>query len=383
MKTIAIICLTPFYKEPRVLRTIQALKPYYNLIIFSDGSSFEGFNSINIAKFNLDYEFVYSENKLIAKFQSVLLKLKDENFPSVSYFKKKFWHYRVEALKLIQMNKFDLVIAHGIYALPFISALNCKKVFNAHEYYLRELEDNSTWLKYTRPYYNYILNNHLRNCDLVFAVNKPIGEEYEKTYGIKYLEITNATDFVDLKPKAVTTEISIIHHGAAIRNRQLELMIKCVNLLPDNYTLTLMLVKTDEVYYNELLKYKSSRIKFIEPVDVSLISKSINQFDIGLFILPPVNYNWLNALPNKLFEFIQGRLAIAVSPNPLMKQVVNENQIGIVAHDYSAEAMATSITSLSIEQIMDYKINADLIAKKLNGGITAERIKKSVDTLLN
>jgi hypothetical protein len=102
-----------------------------------------------------------------------------------------------------------------------------------------------------------------------------------------------------------------------------------------------------------------------------------------LFILPPVNYNWLNALPNKLFEFIQGRLAIAVSPNPLMKQVVNENQIGIVAQDYSAEAMATSITSLSIEQIMDYKINADLIAKKLNGGITAERIKKSVDTLLN
>jgi hypothetical protein len=54
-----------------------------------------------------------------------------------------------------------------------------------------------------------------------------------------------------------------------------------------------------------------------------------------------------------------------------------------VAQDYSAEAMATSITSLSIEQIMDYKINADLIAKKLNGGITAERIKKSVDTLLN
>ena len=95
MKTIAIICLTPFYKEPRVLRTVQALKPYYNLIIFSDGSSFEGFNSINIAKFNLDYEFVYSKNKLIAKFQSVLLKLKYENFPSVSYFKKKFWHYRV------------------------------------------------------------------------------------------------------------------------------------------------------------------------------------------------------------------------------------------------------------------------------------------------
>jgi len=383
LKTIAIICLTPFYKEPRVLRTIQALKSDYNLLIFSDGSSFDGFNSVNISKFNTDYEFVYSENKLLAKFQSILLTLKGEKFPSGSYFKKKYWHYRMEALKLIQMSKFDLAIAHGIYALPLISALNCKKVFNAHEYYLRELEDNPTWLKYTMPYYDYVLNNHLKNCDLVFAVNKPIGDEYEKTYGVKYAEITNATDFVDLKPKAVATEISIIHHGAAIRNRQLELMIKCVSLLPDNYTLTLMLVKTDEVYYNELQKYKSSKIRFIEPVEVSLISKAINQFDIGLFILPPVNYNWLNALPNKLFEFIQGRLAIAVSPNPLMKQVVNDNQIGIVAQDYSAEAMAASIASLSIEQIMGYKNNADLTAKKLNGGITAERIMKSIETLLN
>lgn len=383
MKTIAIICLTPFYKEPRVIRTIQALKSNYNLLIFSDGSSYEEFKSINIAKYNIDYEFVYNKNKVISKLQSLFLKIRNEKFPSVLYFQKKYWHNRSEAQKLIQRSKFDLVIAHGIYALPLISGLNCKKIFNAHEYYLKELEDNAVWLKYTMPYYQYILNNYLKECDLIFAVNKPIGEEYSKIYGVNYEEITNATDFVELNPSEVKSEISIIHHGAAIRNRQLELMIECVNQLPDKYTLTLMLVKTDELYYNELLKYKSNKIKFIEPVEVSAIAKSINHFDIGLFILPPVNYNWLNALPNKLFEFIQARLALAVSPNPLMKEIVNENQIGIVAKDYSAESMASSIASLSIAQILEFKKNSNVIANKVNGGITAERIRESIKTLLN
>ena len=53
------------------------------------------------------------------------------------------------------------------------------------------------------------------------------------------------------------------------------------------------------------------------------IVDTIAEYDIGLFILSPINFNYYHALPNKLFEFIQARLAIAVSPSPEMARIVH------------------------------------------------------------
>ena len=40
----------------------------------------------------------------------------------------------------------------------------------------------------------------------------------------------------------------------------------------------------------------------------------MNACDVGVFCMPPINVNARYALPNKFFDFVQARLAVAVGP---------------------------------------------------------------------
>ena len=128
--------------------------------------------------------------------------------------------------------------------------------------------------------------------------------------------------------------------------------------LPENYTLDLMLMP-DDTYYLKLIELakQNPRIRFLPVVPTTEIIPFLNSYDIGLFLLPPTNFNYLNALPNKLFEFIQARLAIVVSPNPEMKQLVKTYTIGEVSEDYTPQAFAKAIQLITPEKLIYYKEN--------------------------
>ena len=147
--------------------------------------------------------------------------------------------------------------------------------------------------------------------------------------------------------------------------------------------LYLILVPTEKEYFEKLVsKYASQkRIIFSETVAVKQISKHINQFDIGLFYLEPVNYNWKHALPNKLFEFVQARLAVIISPNPDMKKLVEHYNLGWVTADFTLESLTTTINSVSTEKIRDYKDNSQKHAKELSSIKTKQLMLESVDRL--
>ena len=65
------------------------------------------------------------------------------------------------------------------------------------------------------------------------------------------------------------------------------------------------------------------RIRILPPVKSDDVVYTINQYDIGVFLIPPVNFNYANTLPNKLFDFIQARLGIAIGPTPEMASIVD------------------------------------------------------------
>jgi glycosyltransferase involved in cell wall biosynthesis len=390
MQKVAILCFTDFTTEPRVLRTINALSANYELTVFSTESKMNGVNSVNISQFNYDFKKAESKNKWLTKYHSFIDKvINGYTFQSTKYFHRQYWSDDRKQVFSQLNNKFDLVIGHGIYTVPLLAELSktTKTIFNAHEYYLKEFEENESWLKYSQPYYQYILDTYLTKVNKLFSVSKVIGDEYLKKYKLPMTVVTNATSYyANLKPTTCEdNEIKLVHHGAAIRSRQLELMAEAVLKADDKFSLTFMLVPTDEIYLNELVaRYgNEKRILFKQPVKVNEIAETINSYDIGLFFLPPVNYNWENALPNKLFEFIQARLCIIVSPNPDMKRVVKENEIGVVTKDYSLESLINTINTLTPDAINLFKQNAHITAANLNGDVTMKTILNEVKLLLN
>jgi hypothetical protein len=390
MKRIAIICFSDFTREPRVLRTIEALNKQYNVTLHSADKTIANIICDDISGLNidqLDITFHHRFPSFIRSLIDFLLNfLLNYKFQSLGYFRRKYWsNERLQLLKKITDANYDLIIGHGIYTLPILAKSKTKTVFNAHEYYLKEFEESSNWMHFTQPYYKYVLDTYLEKIDLMFCVSERIQLEYQKQYQIRSIVFTNATAYKELLPNEVNGKIKMIHHGGAIRSRQLEIMGELMQHLDSKYELTFMLTPTDVAYLKELqLQFKdNSNIIFKEPVEVNHISEICNQYDIGLFILPPVNFNWFNALPNKLFEFIQGRLCVAVSPNPDMKRIVEEHQLGVVADDYTALSMAAKIRSLYSRNIMEFKNNSDNCAKLLNAENSQEKILQEINKMLN
>ena len=109
------------------------------------------------------------------------------------------------------------------------------------------------------------------------------------------------------------------------------------------------------------------------------IVSTLNAYDVGLYLMPPTSFNQKMSLPNKIFEYIQARLALAVWPSPEMARVVREHDCGVVADDFSLAAMAAKLNSLSPEDIMRYKQNshraASVCCAETNQEIFLQKVK--------
>lgn len=385
MKKVFIFCESDPNREPRVIRTIEALSGMYEITLcgylpYKNANFFDLGKYIERRKL-ISFHFKYPAliRKPISAFLNLVYYKKSENILNP------LLNIREAAQSLNHLNP-SVIICHGLGFLQLCACLKTglmKLILNAHEYYPEEFADKPEWKELGEKY-----KSVLRNCspkiDLVFAVNETIGKRYKQEFNVGFTEITNATDHeADLKPSAVSEPIKIVHHGVALVNRKIEIMIEAVLKSTTPCELHLILVPTEKEYFEKLIsKYSSNkRIIFSETVAVKQISKHLNQFDIGLFYLEPVNYNWKHALPNKLYEFVQARLAVMISPNPDMKKVVEQYELGWVTKDFSLDALVGAINSITVKKIEAYKNNSHKSAKELSSIKSKQLMLESVNQL--
>ena len=107
-----------------------------------------------------------------------------------------------------------------------------------------------------------------------------------------------------------------------------------------------------------------------------------NHYDVGLYLAHPGNFNIEYMLPNKLFEFIQARLAIAIGPSIEMRKIVEQYQCGIVSQEFSPHSLAKELNHLTTQKLNFFKQNAHLAALKLNADISGKRVIEIVEDLL-
>ena len=342
-------------RDPRVLRQIH----------FFEKMNFE------ITLSSLDYSgnhfFIPIVRKKPLLFR--LVKLFLMLFRLTSLRKEEFlYHSNLKKLKTIH-NGFNLILANDIETWPIGVALKkyrpqSKLVFDAHEYYAKHFSDVWKWNWFHKRYLNYLCETCIPVADRFITVCDGISREYKKYYRVNSILIFNTPNHEpELTPSQKKKKIQIIHHGISNRSRKIEKMIYLMDHLDSRFELKLMLVPSDPVYFSELKELaKGKAVEFLDPVPTEEISSFINRFDIGLFILEPVNFNYANALPNKFFEFIQARLAIAIGPSPEMKKIVEVEHNGIVTLTFEEDEMAQSLNALSRNEIQLMKENSHRVA---------------------
>lgn len=296
-------------------------------------------------------------------------------------------------LEKLKARHFDLIIANDIESLPLAFQLkkNAKIIFDAHEYAPRHFEDKLTWRIFFQGFNTYLCRQYLNQTDAMTTVGEGLANEYHQNFGVKPVVLTNANYYFDLKPRPTEGKIKLIHHGGANPSRRLELMIEMMNYLDDRFTLDLMLItpsianKATRDYLNHLksLIAINPRIRIVPPVKSHEVVDFIKSYDVGVFLIPPINFNYENTLPNKLFDFIQARLAIAIGPTPEMQRLVNQYDLGVVSSDFTAKSLGEAIGQLTFEKIDQFKVNSHAAAALLNAEENKKILANMVERLLS
>lgn len=355
---VLIISITDQDSDPRIIRQNEFLKDSYDIYCcgikntFIPKEKFIRVNSIN--------------NTPVSKIITGTLKISG----LYDYAERYALSTKLRIDHSGKLPEFDLVIANDFdtLALAFRIFKTKKVLADFHEYAPSEFEDKLYWKYVHKKFVIHQCRKYFPGLSAVTTVCKSIADKYETEFGKRPVVITNASGYQNLNPGPVKDRIRIIHHGAAISSRRIELMIETAMLLDERFTLDLMLVPNEMNYYMKLkdMIAGNNRIKIIEPVSYKDIIPFCNSYDIGMFILPPANFNYESALPNKFFEFVQSRLAIVTGPSKEMSDYIDKFDLGIHSKTFDPADTAREINELSDEQIMNFKNNSHKYSKELS-----------------
>lgn len=275
----------------------------------------------------------------------------------------------------------DLIIVENLELLPFAFAIKGKGriLFDAREYYPDEIGNNLWFKLFDRRRKVQLCKEYLKRCDQVITVSEGLSKTYEQNFSIKPLVIRSFPYYHDKRPSAVCkNKIKMVYHGNANEDRKIDNLIKVVDKLDGRFFLDLVLVgHVRNINRIKELAANSNRVFIKEPVIYEHIIPMLNKYDIGLIYYEPNSINLKYCLPNKFFEYVQARLMLAIGPSPDMSKIVKRYNIGVIAEDFTIEAMAQALRGLSYQAVLEKKEKSDIAAKDLcfeKEGVTFSRI---------
>ncbi|MEY2517144.1 MAG: hypothetical protein QOJ89_4502 [bacterium] len=267
----------------------------------------------------------------------------------------------------------DAILVNHLAAVPLALAIDrsVPVIFDAHEHWTSE-SVSWTWRQRLsmRGAHEWIVDRHVPRTAGMMTVSAGIARDFHARCGVSPRLVTNAPFFEDLAPTPVDGRIRLVHVGLADERRRLEDTIKAVTMLDDRFSLDLILGR-DNAYRRRLQKLASqdARIRVLPPVPSKDLLSVANGYDVGVFLLPGQNPNQVHVLPNKLFDYIQARLAVAIGPSAEMAAIVKQWDCGVVSESFEPAALAAALAALDGAAVARMKRNADRAAQVL----TAER----------
>jgi hypothetical protein len=384
MKTILVISYSNLANDPRVNRQIRWLSEAHEVVATGLGDpGVPGVRFISLGH-------LPPKKSVLARGKSALQIL-------ARRFESHYWRLpaTVKGLEALGGVQADLILANDVEALPLAVRLagNRPVIFDAHEYAPRQFDNSLRWRVFLQPYRAYLCRAYIPRTAAMFTVCQGIADQYRRDTGVTPVVLTNAPEYQDIRPNPGlpgeaasqdAAKIRLIHHGAASPPREIERMIAAMHQLDARFELDFLLVPGSVEYIArlEVMARPDPRIRFLPPVPMRELVRFSSAYDIGIFLVPPTTFNLRHTLPNKFFEFIQARLAVAIGPSPEMARIVEQTGCGVVAADFTPAALANALVKLDHAQIAHMKQNSDRIAREMSAEHNREILLEVVARVL-
>lgn len=363
---IAVCALANLDTNPRPNRMVNFLKGISIVTYIGFGSSQEGVSFVRIKKNNTVYIKILRTLFRLLRLHSSLEKL----------------NYKIP----FDFNSQDLVICHDLELLPYILAekKSFKILFDAREYYPKHFENKLIWRILQLPFQIHLCKKYLSRIDYGITVSDGLKKAYEEFFFVNMDVFYSLPFYNELPVKNMEGRIRMVHHGSAVEGREIERMIYAMDSVKENVTLDLILVGSGK-YLKKLsvLTKNRSNVRILKPVPFEKIIPTLNAYDIGLVFFPPSTFNLEHCMPNKLFEYIQARLAIITAPLADLMIFVQKYQVGLVCQSYECDDLAKTINKLNEDDILNYKANSDNIAKRFSQESNNDKLLGIINKLIS
>ena len=284
-----------------------------------------------------------------------------------------------EAVKRIRRGDYDLIVFNDIDFAAWVAdrsiftpeALQAHVHLDLHEWFPPHLPPGSRLRIRVDSYHGWLRSFIGHDAYTTRStVAGGIADAYAEEFGFPRPDvIRNAPSYLDQKPSPVGDDrVRLIHHGVAQWQRGLREVVDAMRLLDHGFDMTFMLAGSPAVI-DELTSIAADvadRVHIVPPAPMAELSRVVNQYDLEVMFYPPLNENLKWALPNKLFEAVQGRLGLVIGPSPMMAEIIEEYGNGVMATGWKPEELAAAISSLTPARVRELKAASDRAAHDLS-----------------
>ncbi|MGI8392671.1 hypothetical protein [Leucobacter sp. W1038] len=287
------------------------------------------------------------------------------------------WSYRRipyvrQAAAALRGRTFDAAIANNADAARLVTGRVPRNALHVdlHEYFPGLVFDDGTEEAHRQQrYLNWLHDRAVRGVSSTSVVSPLIAEQYREL-GIDPTVVTNAGPSWELAASPVSTPIRYVHSGNSQPGRGLRRTMRAIARAKRDVTLDLYLVPNDPLFHRGLVDLAAQlgdRITIHPAVPQAEIVPTLNQHDVGIFVLPPTTLNSKYVLPNKFFDFVQARLGVLTGPSPEMAGLVTRHQLGRVTSGFEEDDIVAAVESFDASEVGAAKLASARAAAELSG----------------
>ena len=370
MTSLLILSFSSIVSDARVLKQVGEFTPHYEVTTCSYGPAPEGVvDHIRIpddlSPHQVDWRLMFLRAYYVSYWKT----------PAVRFVKR-----------ALRGRRFDVILANDLEAAPIAVTERARRGvhLDLHEYTPLWHEEIPGWLKRRAPYYAWQVRRYGRRARSSTTVGRGIAQAYAENFGLAPEVVTNAAPYLAVEPAPARTPIRLVHSGVCQRNRALMETVSAVVESRADVTLDLYLTPNDPPYLAEIrqaAEASGGRVTVHEPVPYEQLNETLQQYDLGVVVIPPVNFNYRWGLPNKLFDYVQARLGVIVGPSPEMEELVVSRGIGAVTGGYDAADVARTLDELTPAAVDRWKAESDRHAAELSAGPQIAIWRRAIDRL--
>jgi glycosyltransferase involved in cell wall biosynthesis len=246
---------------------------------------------------------------------------------------------------LLTREKSSILLACDLDTLPanFLAShlRGFTLLYDSHEYFTEvpELKDRP----FVRNIWLMIERFILPRLKYAYTVSEAIAAEYSKLYGVNFEVIRNLPltrnkienyplpDWIQMKKK-------IIYQGAVNIGRGIEEVIEALKKMEN----VVFIIAGEGDIYQSLKDFVNreklnNKVYFTGRIALNQLPGLTIQGDIGISLEHDLGKSYRYALPNKVFDYIQAGVPALVADLPVMRKVVDEFNIGMIAESHEAD----------------------------------------------